>query len=513
MIKMDKRSMDIEHIQPKSNPFRLVALNFCDEGDDDCFRSEHCASDDVAQRELLTDDELDYFSQNGNNVTLFIHGYNIPYGHLGQRAPKGVETQSHCLDICRPVSSHLPSKKRHHADRLLNGTGAHNWWLHMEWNLNCATQQLDECGLSNYTRLLHIAWQGDPTSPLDFIAAVPKAENTGIRLVPLIEQLVKRHIQINVMAHSLGCHVLMALMEALSKHSITLDHVFLWQAAIPDNAFLDTRFINAHKAAKKIIILYSRSDTALGPIPEKDNVRFWQKALDVNTGLSLALCAGAIHLIDQQLRSHIESPYHLANTLVHPFSTFLKDPMLRQQFYKQWIIDHRPTQSSKSRSAIAFPSTLAAQHAHVKRHYPAAYKFLSMLLHKKPHHYLNTLQMSLRWWNSSLATIALRVIEALDQYYYPSSYKQAIGELATLVITVLISEGPSPSQAMGYCGPDTQTIEKLGTKLSLIEQDCLIDHSSMRVPSIQLMMEIYQSKLWQAHPDYAFGLYQHIEYN
>ncbi len=43
------------------------------------------ACDDPYVRARLTRDELHYFRANGNNATLFIHGYNVPYGHYAKQ--------------------------------------------------------------------------------------------------------------------------------------------------------------------------------------------------------------------------------------------------------------------------------------------------------------------------------------------------------------------------------------------------------------------------------------------
>lgn len=39
---------------------------------------------DENSRLTLTEEELNYFKDNGNNVTIFIHGFNVPYGKFGR---------------------------------------------------------------------------------------------------------------------------------------------------------------------------------------------------------------------------------------------------------------------------------------------------------------------------------------------------------------------------------------------------------------------------------------------
>ncbi len=81
----------------------------------------------------------------------------------------------------------------------------------------------------------------------------------------------------NIIAHSMGNRVLLKMMDLLGEDDSNADiieHVFLCEAAVPQNALSDDpkkdisvkqncHFINATKVAKKISVLYSKHDGVL----------------------------------------------------------------------------------------------------------------------------------------------------------------------------------------------------------------------------------------------------------
>jgi hypothetical protein len=94
--------------------------------------------------------------------------------------------------------------------------------------------------------------------------------------VKLVKQLYENKIRINIIAHSLGCRVLVVLMQTLAENGITncLDRVIFWQAAIADSALSNSvahdhstkfncHFPLAYQAAKSISVLYSLNDNVL----------------------------------------------------------------------------------------------------------------------------------------------------------------------------------------------------------------------------------------------------------
>jgi len=261
-------------------------------------------------RPMLLPRDIEYFQKNGNNVTLFIHGYNIALGHFPKQIrdiqvkPK-TQIINQQMQIYQQASlSHSSSNRSLYLDRHLleqrfpqlkqcfyhlphelatpdglNGTEAINWFIHMEDNLNRATGQFNRSDYSTFTRLLHVAWSGDVPHSWDYADAEETANEAGHKLRFAIEQLKQAGLTINIIAHSLGSRVLLTIMNDLGKFvgNDIIDHVFLWEAAVPQTALSndptkDTtikyngHFVHAYKAAKKITVLYSNQDFILGVI-------------------------------------------------------------------------------------------------------------------------------------------------------------------------------------------------------------------------------------------------------
>ena len=152
-------------------------------------------------RHQLTEDELNYFKHNGNNATLFIHGYNVPTG----RFAKGfqwvdehgwfsndvqLETSFYDSSLYRDQTTLSPERLKAfkaYAPTLkdkvpaLVGTGAHRWLVCMEHNLNKAAG-FNAPDYRQYTRIIMINWQGNPGMPYDYMAAawhvqIPSGKN------------------------------------------------------------------------------------------------------------------------------------------------------------------------------------------------------------------------------------------------------------------------------------------------------------------------------------------------
>ncbi|MBQ0833323.1 hypothetical protein [Marinobacter sp.] len=117
------------------------------------------------------------------------------------------------------------------------------------------------------------------------------ATTTGRRLAPLLLQLADAGIAINLITHSLGARVGLTALNILRTigHRNLIDHLFLWQPAVADNALTNDSnrdahplglgvFPAAHSAARKIVVLHSRGDGILGP-ENADDRAWWQKAL------------------------------------------------------------------------------------------------------------------------------------------------------------------------------------------------------------------------------------------
>ena len=128
---------------------------------------------------------FEYAKHNGNNITLFIHGFNVPWGAFGhsyaleQGQLKPQRAAMLCQDdaMMRACFGHhydpeaLFDQQDHKATALCS-SGAHKWLVHMEHNLNVAAG-FDGKDYSRYTRLVGIAWEGDVRVGSGYMARPP----------------------------------------------------------------------------------------------------------------------------------------------------------------------------------------------------------------------------------------------------------------------------------------------------------------------------------------------------
>lgn len=393
--------------------------------------------------ELLSNEQLAYFKNNNSqqpNATLFIHGFNVPFGEYGREiiCERQAQTSTNTAyqvsmnpEAKAPLQTSKPSERRasfgpnpatiyrniHHAYNLfgpnieylnvttknINGSGAHNWWIHMEHNLNKAAGFEGFDYYYNpkkppYTRLINIAWSGKPANELDYIAIEPVAAKTAFAVVQLIQQLRKKNITVNIIAHSAGNVVLIKAMQQLGvslhgQHSI--QNAFMWEAAIPNTALspnsdmLDGSFSkfwqteNAHRAANKIFVLYSRHDNVLGPIPIKFTKNYQPDlSLKYQTpgGKLYTKIALSINLIDKLTEkagvpNAINSAYSLAQMLKVPLSVLLNSQSTRQKLYQQFY-----TKFHGSQHNIKLAPTLSQQTAIIQQQFPSAFNDLAAFL-------------------------------------------------------------------------------------------------------------------------------------
>ena len=346
------------------------------------------------------------------NVMLFIHGYNVPMGEYGQQiythqvgGSTACQVPYQSIDIPQTttdsstfyLSDQPATIFRDPAcyDKPLNGDGAHHWWLRMEYILNQAAgfegfsffYQPDQ---PHYTRLLNIAWSGDPLSPLDYMAVEPMAKLTARALLPAIEQLVEAGIEINVIAHSAGNIVLVQLMALLAEQSsCKLNQVFLWQAAMPDTVLSphpvkgdpgiagSWQTQHAYQSAHHITVLFSRHDNILGPIPLMKGKKSpalndkWRAGAD---GPSMASLALAVDVLDETLGvpNALKSCYHVAQLFHMPFNVLMFDHKSRVQAY-QYLRD-----AVSDRSTL-MPS-LSQQVEYIAIHYGETFETLSAFI-------------------------------------------------------------------------------------------------------------------------------------
>lgn len=260
-----------------------------------------------AAADLLTDEQLDYFQANGNNALIYVHGYNLPHGEWGRflkydgsRSPyhgnapsfaKAYTLHPNKATVWQDAGALSANSSLKLEDEKLNGGGAHNWAVHMEYQLNRAAG-FDGQNWMPYSRIINISWPGN-TGSTDFMQAELNAMAAGRRLAPLLLQLANAGIAINVITHSLGARVALTALNILGTigQRNLVDHLFLWQPAVADNALTNNSsrdvhplglgvFPAAHSAARKIVVLHSRNDGVLGADNSEDRA-WWRRALSV----------------------------------------------------------------------------------------------------------------------------------------------------------------------------------------------------------------------------------------
>ncbi|MCS2609458.1 alpha/beta hydrolase [Halomonas dongshanensis] len=292
--------------------------------------------------DLLSEDQLEQLQLAGNNATLFLHGYNVPLGEYGTFASweqhsdidtPSLVTNAHTASratilqdiekVEMPVSItgrytasnayHTPTENRpdNVREAHCNGSGARNWFVHMEYQLNRAAGMTEE-DWQPYTRMVSIAWFGD-TGSVDFFQAELNAMAAGRRLVALLEQLNEAGIAINIISHSLGARVVLTALNILGEQERHqwVDNLYLWQPAVADNALVNDAsqdshplgmgvFPDAHKAARKIVVLQSQQDGILGP-PPSEAESFWARMVQYIPSIWLSSTINAINSADDKM--------------------------------------------------------------------------------------------------------------------------------------------------------------------------------------------------------------------
>ncbi len=430
----------------------------------------------------LTEDQLDYFKRNGNNATIFVHGYNVPVGHYGlyerggnvlrrttvYRAPEHIEV---------PFQANPATATRRHD----NGEGAHNWAVHMEHNFNQAAGWRPG-QWQDYTRLIHFFWPGDPRNPLDYMAAEEVAEEMAPRLISIINQLHSAGIAVNVVAHSLGCKVALHAMQLSSQQ---LHHVLLWNAAVPCDAF-----IQAPDAAQYITVLHSRFDSILGPsnIKEKDtHLTPIIKIMD--TVFSLFKFVKII--------KRYQSVYQFAHFIGKPISYFVDNPSGRHAFYRTFIKAH-PQDWQKHR----FANTLNKQTKWFVKHHGLLTLSLASVLY-----------IVCRAKDTDHITEQLAIFEKSPIKYAKSHFNAPYHEIASIILTLLTAENTEPPlPALGYSGYDKTDpriikLEKSGKLAAIDQSDLHINHADLKTPSKEMIDNIYNHPTFTTRPFY-FGNYR-----
>ena len=417
---------------------------------------------DKYARGLLTDDELKYFKKNGDSVTIFIHGFNIGYGAFSpiveriasynEIAPNVFGphmSKTKVADFSKVESTIFQDKKNliaqsnfYHAedsqakDRIddINGWGMHEWLVHIEYQLNLAAGWNGD--LNNFNRCLFIAWPGKPDKPTDYMEAVHTSKKMGPMLACIIRQLkaYSPTMQVNIIAHSQGNGVMMsALAYLVNNHSdIKVDNALFWQAALPATVFSSNRLYkddfwylpNAHNAAKKLMVFYSKNDNVVGPMIEESAQPPGVSEIDVlKRKPDFELLAAIFTKI-----LGVGSLYEAAMQIGVPISQLLSEVGL-EKAWRHWRRQYKSIQ--KDKFGFIYQSKLVNQ-VHLYKQKKLLKKQLAEIKHRlnknreKYQAYLNYLKSSLTYIEADLAMTLLR---------YPESMAALISGLSSVLLS------------------------------------------------------------------------------
>ncbi len=475
---------------------------------------------------LLSSKELAQLKAIGN-VTIFIHGFNVPFGTFADQS----ENDDNQYDLYRE-------------EQQRNGDGAHNWWLNIENSLNQASGEFDGKDYSRYGRIIGIAWQGSPRSVNDYMADVQYAKYPALLATKLIEQLLEQKIEVNIIAHSLGNLVLMNILEQLGKqdkYTNGLNHVFMWEAAIPDNSFATEKpkdpiaakyyyFPNAYKAMKKVTVLYSQHDNVLGAMGHSDSIV--QKFEDQNAGFAIAITEAAIWETDKTIlknSNQATSLYNAANLMRYPLNEIITDCKQQQKLYPAFIKAYAQKAGERYVDINHNPIDidLETQVSVLKHFYPKAFVSISKLMWLYLSNKLDWLwETPIAYTEAQFTIKKAELIDVINKNYEEmmgkqledGSYKPSqewcpIHErVACFVMTAFLCPHVEPRGAMGYHGADKNTILHIlkNKYIDGNQKDWLKSHSDMHYPSADMMKHVYERYIIGGEGLHTFGRYKKL---
>ena len=212
----------------------------------------------------------------GKNVTLFIHGFNVPLGKTG-RFPTAKELGKIPAYDALPLSSEqvqtpyvyygdvvgkvvgeqptirlnkmqtsreLKVDRYRALEREFMGRDALSWFPSVEYYLNLAASgKLSPSepftDWDKYSRILGITWSGNISPANVFFRAEMYANETGRDLAKFIQELDK-DTKINIITHSLGARVALSALNILGdfdgEYDNRIDNLIMLEAAVADNA-------------------------------------------------------------------------------------------------------------------------------------------------------------------------------------------------------------------------------------------------------------------------------------
>ena len=540
-------------------------------------------------RVQLTADEVAYIKANGNNLTLFIHGFNVEHGAFaphwrfteapGKDRPSPAFSQDNAFaTIYRDLAflarqfpnasdDDLQKELNKACNKNLNGSGMHGWVTHLEHHLNQAAG-FDGEDYRLFSRCLFISWLGNPKNRLDYIKAVRESVRLGPILAELIQTLHSQisDLKLHVIAHSQGNGILLHALNNLPQDMV--EHAFFWQAAIPNNALSDHGLYSpnppnldalsqkhahnlwfcphAHRAAKRITVLFSQNDNILGRLlrareqPKGVTLRDVWPCKPMMTELVPALVIQALKL---------SSIYHIAAWIGIPASELFQADCL-ETAWQAWKKTH-PTFYHRQQPMPCQP-TLKEQAQLLGRHnlLPLAIDFTRRLsdglneVHQLLYERFEYLSAAEKAGELVFMVIAARsapgiiasLIQTLLKFLKKSSHKRPdestlnqlilkavahclhryedlISHINAFIHTKRLTDGTHVPPAMGYEGPDEtdRFLKRLRDQGKLKPENTtewIWHHSHMSESNYNIMKNVYKKLIInQKEGIKAFGHY------
>jgi len=302
VINSTATDLDVEYFQP---PMIL-----------DC-REQHLQAKQVFTFPSIQSETINYIKSQGNNICIFIHGFNVQFGEFSSFRPS-------------TFLRDWPSEN----DSCVNGTGFVNWLLYIENNLNLAAGVFTGENYDKFQRLLHVSWSGD-VPLLDYLDSEDHADYAGKQLAANLELLISAGIEVNILTHSMGARVAMSALQHLGlQHQEVINKVILCQPALPNNALSNnshmdqtikqnSKFTSAYRAAKQFTVLYSNQDQVLGMI-------FWL-ANYIGVSKRQLMSREGTKIVSRHLKSELGRDHG-------SLSTILIDPRIKENLLHAMVL-------------------------------------------------------------------------------------------------------------------------------------------------------------------------------
>jgi hypothetical protein len=243
---------------------------------------------------------------------------------------------------------------------------------------------------------------------------------------------------------------------------------------------------------------------------DSDRIKLLQsKFADPAAGLPLAGVAEALFILDEYGMPHIDqhkklfSIYHIANIFVYPLSYFFENGSC-ENFYDQWRHYYKTFKAPVNGipQDLTFPSTLAEQQQFMRQNLKDAFNLLSLGMYFA-NQFLNT-QIS---WSDAAKFVKDFAFdnESMSAWLSnnaPYFEDELSNNIATILLTGILTDGAMPEPAMGYRGVKVASEFANDPKYQFNNQkdgdnELLPDHCGMMLPTAQLMAKVYQEILMQ----------------